>query len=69
MRVSELIEKLQQMPQHLEVYSCCDHGQSPEKSQPPSITWTDEGGFLDSGWSNNKEEAIEEGFTQQFVIL
>jgi hypothetical protein len=32
MKVSKMIELLQQMPQDLEVYSYCDHGQTPEES-------------------------------------
>lgn len=37
MKVSEMVELLQQMPQDLEVYSYCDHGQTPEKSMSPQV--------------------------------
>lgn len=37
MKVSQMIELLQQMPQDLEVYSCCDHGQTPEESMSPQV--------------------------------
>lgn len=37
MKVSEMTELLQQMPQDLEVFSFCDHGQTPESSCAPQV--------------------------------
>lgn len=42
MKVKELIEALQAMPQDAEVYSYCDHGQTPETTYVPNLRYTPE---------------------------
>lgn len=66
MKVSELIEALKLMPQDLEVYSYCDHGQTPEKSCSPSIQWMDDD-F--ENFTCNKMEAEDNGYENQVVLL
>lgn len=70
MKVSELIEALQKMPQDLEVYAYTDHGQTPERVTSPTVAYTD---MLEhsiyGGWASYEDEAEEEGFTKKFVIL
>ena len=58
MKVSELIEKLQAMPQDLEVYSYCDHGQQAEVSSSPTVVSCED-------WM----EDYEGDSGDQFVIL
>ena len=67
MKVKELIEKLQEMPQDLEVFSICDHGQTPEKSMSPSICYIDP--FDKSNYTYDKEDAEEYGYTNTVVLL
>lgn len=40
MKVKQLIELLKEMPEDYEVFSICDHGQQPERSQEPMIACT-----------------------------
>lgn len=42
MKVKDLIAALQLMPQELQVYLYCDHGQTPEKTSGPQVYYTDE---------------------------
>ncbi len=68
MKVFELIELLKEMPQDLEVYSYCDHGQSPEKTSTPSVAYTNElSHSLWEDWTSYEEEAEE--YESKFVIL
>lgn len=70
MKVKELIELLKDMPQDLEVYSMCDHGQSPEKSMNPSIAWAEDlDDVYDGNWSADEEDSQEYGYTKAFVLL
>jgi hypothetical protein len=71
MKVKDLIEALKQFDQELEVYSCCDHGQQPEKSHFPSVIFVDHtDSRLDDGeWTSYEEDAEESGFTKKAVIL
>lgn len=40
MKVKQLIELLKEMPEDYEVFSICDPGQQPERSQEPMIACT-----------------------------
>jgi len=73
MKVFELIELLKDMPQDLEVYSCCDHGQSPERTSTPSIAFTaaekaNEFCLWDN-YTTDDGDAEEFGYTQKVVLL
>ena len=70
MKVSEMIELLQQMPQDLEVYSYCDHGQIPEESCTPCIfvLVKDERGRTDPESYMSHEDAIESGHTEDELV-
>jgi len=57
MKVSELIEALQELPPHLEVYSYCYHGQTPEKSGNPTVV------YAKDVYSGELEYALFDGFT------
>lgn len=70
MKVSEMIELLQQMPQDLEVYSCCDHGQTPEESCTPSVKVAlkeeyDRGRIEDY---MEYDDAIESGYVEDDLV-
>ena len=67
MKVKDLIEALQLMPQELDVYSYCDHGQTPEKSCSPSVAYGGELTHSLEEWSSEDEEDSE--YVNQFVIL
>ena len=67
MTVKELIELLQQMPQDLEVYSYCDHGQTPERSMPPSIQYLSGDDY--DNFTNDPEVAEEYGYKYKVVML
>lgn len=67
MKVSELIELLQKMPQELEVFSMCDHGQTPERSMFPSIYYLDPTDY--DNYTSDSEDAEESGYTQKIVLL
>lgn len=69
MNVKKLIEKLQKMPQDLEVFSICDHGQQPEKTMAPSIAYTDDLHNVSDSWSSDEWDAMEFGFNKEFVLL
>lgn len=69
MKVKELIELLKDMPQDLEVYSYCDHGQTPEKSGVPSVAYTDNFEYLYEGNWLHEDEAEDYGYTLPFVLL
>ena len=64
MKVSRMIELLQEMPQDLEVYSCCDHGQTPEESQNPSVYVLVKGntGYIDPESYMPWADAIDSGY-------
>ena len=70
MKVKELIAFLKDMPQNLEVYGYCDHGQSPEMVRSPSVCYTKECEYtLWEEWSADKDEADEQEYAKQFVLL
>lgn len=70
MKVSKLIELLKEMPQDLEVYSYCDHGQSPEKTSTPSIAFTKQSDYcLWDEYCTDEDVAEESGYTQKVVLL
>jgi hypothetical protein len=69
MKVSELIEKLKAMPQDLEVYSYCDHGQTPEKSSSPEIAYTNSSEYFLEDWSDCKVWAKSQGYKGKFVMV
>lgn len=70
MKVSKMIELLQEMPQDLEVYSCCDHGQTPEESQSPSIyvLIKDNTGYIDPESYMTWAEAIDSGYEESDLV-
>lgn len=67
MKVSELIEQLKLMPQDLEVFSMCDHGQTPERSMCPSIYYIDHDDH--DNYTDDEEEADDYGYTLKVVML
>ena len=67
MKVKELIEKLQEMPQDLEVFSICDHGQTPEESMSPSIYYIDTSDY--ENYTDNEEDAEEFDCPKTIVLL
>lgn len=69
MKVKELIEALQEFDGNLQVYSCCDHGQQPEKSQLPSEIWIDQDWNTLDEYSSCEEDAEEYGHTVKAIIL
>jgi hypothetical protein len=70
MKVFELIELLKEMPQDLEVYSYCDHGQSPEKTSTPSIAFTKQADYcLWDEYCTDEDVAEESGYTHKVVLL
>lgn len=70
MKVSKMIELLQQMPQDLEVYSCCDHGQTPEESQDPSVyvLIKDHNGYVDPESYMTWADAIDSGYEESDLV-
>jgi hypothetical protein len=70
MKVSKMIELLQEMPQDLEVYSCCDHGQTPEESQNPSIyvLIKDITGYIDPESYMTWPDAIDSGYEESDLV-
>ncbi len=70
MKVSKMIELLQQMPQDLEVYSYCDHGQTPEESCDPSIQVLikDYNGNIDTESFMSYEDAIDSGYDDEQIV-
>lgn len=70
MKVSKMIELLQQMPQDLEVYSYCDHGQTPEESQSPSVyvLVKDNTGYVAPESYMTKEDAIDSGYEESDLV-
>ena len=69
MNVKDLITALQLMPQDLEVYSICDHGQTPEKASGPQVAYSEETGYTREEWTAYEDEAEEMGYVNKFVIL
>jgi hypothetical protein len=69
MKVSELIEHLKKFDGNLEVYSMCDHGQTPEKAQLPSEIYTLESYYSLEDYTGDEEEASEYGYTVKAVLL
>lgn len=70
MKVSKMIELLQQMPQDLEVYSCCDHGQTAESSCAPEVCVfvKDHNGYVDPESYMTKEDAIDSGYEESDLV-
>lgn len=70
MKVSRMIELLQQMPQDIEVFSCCDHGQTPEESQSPSVyvLVKDHNGHVDHESYMTKGDAIDSGYEESDLV-
>ncbi len=70
MKVSRMIELLQQMPQDLEVYSCCDHGQTPEESCEPSVyvLIKDSTGCIDPESFMTWADAIDSGYEESDLV-
>lgn len=70
MKVSELIAKLQAMPQELEVYSLCDRGQSVERYCSPCIVYAEDNeDHCYDDFTSCEEDAIARGWTVKFVML
>ena len=69
MNVKELIAALQLMPQDLEVYSICTHGQLPERTDYPEVAYSEEIGYTREEWTAYEDEAEEMGHVNKFVIL
>lgn len=70
MKVKELIELLKDMPQDLEVYSYCDHGQTPERTGSPRVAHTDElEYFLWDDWATDPHDVKENCYRKAFVLL
>ena len=69
MKVSRMIELLQQMPQDLEVYSYCDHGQT-EESRKPSVyvLIKDSNGYIDPGSFMTWADAIDSGYEESDLV-
>ena len=67
MLVKELIELLKDMPQDLDVFSMCDHGQTPERSMFPSVYYLDPTDY--DNYTSDSEEAEEYGYTKKIVLL
>lgn len=67
MKVSELIEQLKLMPQNLEVFSMCDHGQTPERSMAPTIYYIDHDDH--DNYTDDEEAADDYGYTLKVVML
>ena len=71
MKVSRMIELLQQMPQDLEVYSYCDHGQTPEESMSPQVVAVVksvyECGTID-GYMASTQEAVDSGYEESDLV-
>lgn len=70
MKVSKMIELLQQMPQDLKVYSYCDHGQTLEESCSPSVQVLirDYNGFVDPESFMSHEDAIDSGYEEEQLV-
>lgn len=70
MKVSKMIELLQQMPQDLEVYSYVIDGQGPEVPAEPSIVvvpWSDfQLGSVDDFMT--KEDAVDFGYEESALV-
>ena len=63
MKVKELINLLQEMPQDLEVYGYCNHGQTPEKVLEPTVAYTSKLGYsIIDGWCSEEDEEINKPF-------
>ncbi len=70
MKVSKMIELLQQMPQDLEVYSYCDHGQTPESSCAPQVVVVVKSEY-DHGSIDEymeKDDAIDSGYEESDLV-
>ena len=71
MKVSKMIELLQQMPEDLEVYSYCDHGQTPEESMSPQVVAVVkeeyERGTID-GYMASTQEAVDSGYEESDLV-
>lgn len=65
MKVKELIEALQKMPQDLEVYGVSDHGQIPEQINAPQVVCFGD----DTEDYCSEDEAEEYGYEDKSVLL
>ena len=70
MKVSRMIELLQQVPQDLEVYSCCGHGQTPEESGEPSVYVLTKAnnGYIDPESYMTWVDAIDSGYEESNLV-
>lgn len=66
MKVKDLIEKLQQLPQDLDVYAYTDHGQTPEGVCSPSVVYFDDDFEY---FTADEDKAREEEYFHKGVIL
>jgi hypothetical protein len=70
MKVKELIELLQKMPQELEVYGVSDHGQSPEQISAPQIIFIEkEVNTLWDNFTTDKNDAFDWNFNIKAILL
>jgi hypothetical protein len=70
MKVKELIAALKKFDGNLEVYSQCDHGQSPEKSNSPSEIYAESLPYcLWDDFTSYPDEAEDMGYTLKAVLL
>lgn len=67
MKAKDLIKALKNFPPDLKVYNYCDHGQSPELAQSPSIIYYT--GDIDEGYSHDKDDAEEYGYKHKAILL
>lgn len=71
MKVSEMIELLQQMPQDLEVYSYCDHGQTPEESLRPHVVAVVKSEYENGtigGYMSSIQEAVDSDYEESDLV-
>ncbi len=71
MKVSRMIELLQQMPQDLEVYSYCDYGQTPEESRSPQVVAVVKEEYdrdTIDGYMASIQEAVDSGYEESDLV-
>lgn len=69
MKVKDLIAALQLCDQELEVYGYCDHGQTPEKVQRPSLIYSNAPDNFYDEYAMTEEDAEDEGYTVKAILL
>lgn len=70
MKAKDLLAQLKLLSKaelELSVYGYCDHGQSPEKVQSPSIVYF--GDDPSDGYANDEDEAEENGYKHKAILL